>query len=75
MKIREVTWNDKRCLNYQSRQAGVTIELEEGDTPGAAFRRAKAIVGLALGDAPTDAEVERAQNVLERRRLMEEAAR
>jgi hypothetical protein len=42
---------------------------------GVAFRRAKAIVGLALGDAPTDAEVERAQNVLERRRLMEEVAR
>ena len=73
MKVKEVEWTRNKCVNYQSRKATVKIELEDGDSAEAAIRRAQALVDLALGEAPTDAEVERARAVLERRRLVDEA--
>lgn len=51
--------------NYEHVELGVTVVLEEGETPHAAVARAKAFVDAELKPKPTESEWASAKKILE----------
>ena len=49
MRVTEIKYSFLKNLgNYSHKEMGVTVELEEGETPSQAFKRAKSFVEKAL---------------------------
>jgi hypothetical protein len=66
MKVKAITYGRTVSKDFQSRRAEYTIELEEGEDPGAALSLAKAMTDHALGLSPSEAEIQKARDVLDR---------
>lgn len=65
MKVTSITYEKMvNTGNFEHASASITVELEDGETPGAALNRAKRFVTDALKQKPTDADWASAKNIL-----------
>lgn len=67
MKVKEISYTFlKNMGNYQHKEIGVTVELEEHDTPSQAFKRAKAFVEKALDyrESNNESEIKQLSHIL-----------
>lgn len=73
MKITSIRFGRTVSKNYQSQHVEYEATISDGESHEEALRKPKAIVGHALGEGPSLADVERAQATIAAAKLIGEA--
>lgn len=62
MNVTKVTYGKLVSTgNFSNEKLEITVELDEGDTPADALKRARAFVEAAIGEKPSEFELSRAR--------------